>query len=345
MTGLLLRRIGGIVMINKAYQGLYNGESAIWLQADRYEAVMLPGRGGNLIAFRDTKRNFHFLREPSQEEMDTVFKTKPYVFGIPVLFPPNRFDGGHFTWDGMQYNFPVNELELGNHLHGFLYDVPWGVEAFGADECESYVTVSLTVGDNHPVFQYFPHQFTIRLRYSLTENGLSQHVMILNNGEKLMPCMLAFHTTLNAPFSQGGSADDYRFKVTIGDRWELTNRFLPTGNFQPLTKHETQMGNEGVYPFYGSMDNHYTAQSQNGSNRMELTDHKECVTLIYDVSTAYRQWMIWNNEATPGFLCPEPQTNLINAPNVELSDEQTGVIALKPKQIWEASSRLYTVES
>ena len=89
---------------------------------------------------------------------------------------------------------------------------------------------------------------------------------------------------------------------------------LPTGSHQELSANEQAMQGAGVYPFFESMDNHYTAVPQNGRNRMELTDEAEKVTLVYDVGTSYKQWMIWNNEATEGFFCPEPQINLVNAP-------------------------------
>ncbi|MOA61547.1 Aldose 1-epimerase [compost metagenome] len=74
---------------------------------------------------------------------------------------------------------------------------------------------------------------------------------------------------------------------------------------------------------------------------MELTDTREGVVLVYDVSPSYKQWMIWNNGATPGFFCPEPQLNLVNAPNVDLPAEETGLVSLEPGGIWQAASRLY----
>ncbi len=327
-----------------AYKGTYHGEEAIWLKAESYEAVMLPTRGGNLIAFRDIKRDFHFLREPTLEQMETVFTNRPFVFGIPVLFPPNRFDGGQFTWRGQQYNFPINEIAYDNHLHGFLYDAKWNVNAFGADHTESYVSVSIEINEEHPIYRYFPHCFTIRIRYSLSSLGLAQHVMIRNDGLTDMPCMIAFHTTLNAPFAIDSSVDDYQFHVTIGDRWQLNGRMLPTEKFQSLTADEKRLQNEFISPFFEPMDNHYTAAPRNGSNRMELVDGHHRIKLIYDVGTAYREWMIWNNDAQAGFFCPEPQTSVINAPNLALAKEQTGIIALGPNQIWEETSRLYAIQ-
>lgn len=324
----------------KAYEGKYQGETAIWLKAGSYEAALLPEIGGNLIAFRDVDRGLKLLHEPTAEEMES-FKARPMIHGIPVLFPPNRYEDGKFPWNGKVHQFPVNESATGNHLHGFLYNIPWQVEDYGTTGTESYVSVIMSVDERHESYQYFPYKYKIRLRYSLGEQGLSQQVLVLNTGEEAMPCLLAFHTSVNAPFAEGSAAADYRLKLTIGDRWELNERMLPTGKFQPLTAQEQLMKGEGVYPFFESMDNHYTAAAQNGRSRMELTDQSRGLTLVYDVGTSYKQWMIWNNGAREGFFCPEPQINLVNAPNTGLAADEIGLFGLEPGEIWEESSRLY----
>ncbi|MBU5671647.1 aldose 1-epimerase [Paenibacillus brevis] len=324
----------------KAYEGQYQGETAIWLKAGSYEAALLPEIGGNLIAFRDVERGLKLLHEPTAEEMES-FKARPMIHGIPVLFPPNRYEDGKFPWNGKIHQFPVNESATGNHLHGFLYNIPWQVEDYGTTGTESYVSVIMSVDERHESYQYFPYKYKIRLRYSLGEQGLSQQVLVLNTGEEAMPCLLAFHTSVNAPFAEGSAAADYRLKLTIGDRWELNERMLPTGKFQPLTAQEQLMKGEGVYPFFESMDNHYTAAAQNGRSRMELTDQSRGLTLVYDAGTSYKQWMIWNNGAREGFFCPEPQINLVNAPNTGLAADEIGLFGLEPGEIWEESSRLY----
>ncbi|ASA21078.1 aldose 1-epimerase [Paenibacillus donghaensis] len=323
-----------------AYEGQYEGEAAVWLKAGRYEAAILPGIGGNLICFRDHENGYRFLHEPGAEEME-AFKANPGIHGIPVLFPPNRYEDGEFPWNGQTYKFPVNEAATGNHLHGFLHTAAWEVEDFGSGKTESYVTVQIKVDESHPSYAYLPHKYTIKLRYSLGEGGLTQQLLVHNDGDDVMPCLLAFHTAVNAPFASGSAAQDYRVKLTIGERWELSDRMLPTGKFQELQTEELALQGEGVYPFYAAMDNHYTAVAQNGRNRMELTDTKAGVTLVYDVGTSYKQWMIWNNGATEGFFCPEPQINLVNAPKVDLPAEEIGLFSLSPGEYWEESSRLY----
>ncbi|WP_438433241.1 aldose 1-epimerase [Gorillibacterium sp. sgz500922] len=322
-----------------AFLGDYQGETAVWLKAGRYEAALLPQIGGNLIAFRDTEQNFRFLREPDDME---VFRANPGVHGIPVLFPPNRYEDGKFPWNGRILNFPVNEEKTGNHLHGFLHTAAWNVDQMGVNGEESFVVVSVKVDEHHPAFQYLPFTFVFQLRYTLhPELGLSQHVLIRNLGSETMPCLLAFHTAVNAPFAPGSTAEDCRVKVTIGERWELNDRMLPTGRFQELDANERKLQDEGVSPYFAAMDNHYTAKPQGGRNRMELTDTRTGLTLVYDAGTAYKQWMIWNNGACGSFFCPEPQMNLVNAPNVALPADEIGLFGLAPGELFEETSRIY----
>lgn len=331
------------MMTSIAHEGVYQGEKAIWLRYGRYEAAILPEIGGNLIAFHDKERNYSFLHEPDQSEMES-FKASPNVYGIPLLFPPNRFEDGLFPWNGKVHKLSINEPDRHNHLHGYVSDQPWTVLNYGSNDQESYVTVQIQVDEQHPVYQEWPFCFTLTMRYTLSSNGLSQLLSLRNDGQEELPCLLAFHTAINAPFAPGSTAQDYRVKLTIGEHWEMSDRMLPTGKFLPLTAEEELLKGEGVYPFYESLDNHYTAVPQQGRNRMELRDTKENVTLVYDVGTSYKQWMIWNNGATEGFFCPEPQINLVNAPNIDMPADQSGLFSLAPGEIWEERMRLYVLE-
>ncbi|MFC0212331.1 aldose 1-epimerase [Paenibacillus chartarius] len=326
----------------KAWEGDYYGERAIWLRAGGYEAALLPETGGNLIALRDTVRGYHYLHEPYEAELE-AFKANAIIHGIPVLFPPNRFDAGTFTLNGRTYQFPVNEQARGNHLHGFLYDIPWNVTSFGTVADSSYVEIEQKVDEEHAVYRYFPHRFTFRIRYSLSAAGLQQAVEVVNDGTDEMPCMVAFHTAVNAPFDPNSSPDDYKLTLSIGKRWEMSERMLPTGKHQPLSSEEELLATTGINPFFEPMDNHYTAVTAgaNDRHRMTLTDTKQGLRLVYEADPAYKQWMIWNNNATPGFFCPEPQNNLVNAPNVDLPAEQSGLVMLEPGAVWKADSRIY----
>jgi aldose 1-epimerase len=321
-------------------QDAFHGEKAIKMNVGPYEATVLPEKGGTLISFMDVEKDYHFIRDPRPDQMEH-FKTRPFEYGIPVLFPPNRYDKGTFRFQGKTYQFPVNEKETNNHLHGFLYDLPWSVSDNGSDEEECYVVLKQVVDEESKVYQYFPHTFIMEITYTLSTQGLTQKVNITNDGSEPMPCMLAFHTAFKVPFASHSALKDYRTTITIGERWQLNERMLPTGKYQPLNEEEEKLKTTGSYPYFEPMDNHYTAYPQNGRNYMTLTDTREKVKLVYDVGLNYKYWMVWNNRAEGEYICPEPQTNLVNAPNVHLPTEETGIIVLKAGESWSETSRIY----
>lgn len=321
-------------------EDMYQNERAFILSFGSYRATLLPDLGGNLISFVETEHDYHFLREPQAEEMAT-FKERAYSHGIPVLFPPNRYEDGTFTLNGKTYSFPVNEASTGNHLHGFFYGCKWKVVETGHDVNESFLIIEQLVNEGHPAYRYFPHHFCMSIRYSLSAEGLKQVVTVNNLGNSPMPFMLGFHTAINAPFAPGSSMDDMEMVMTIGERWELNKRMLPTGKYLPLSEDEQKMKADGVTPFFAMLDNHYTAAPQDGRNFMALTDKRLKLRLVYDVGTKYKHWMIWNSDAKSGFFCPEPQTGMVNAPNVPLPAEDTGLIMLAPGKAWEETSRIY----
>lgn len=63
----------------KAYEEQFEGEPAVWLKAGRFEAAVLPGTGGNLIAFRDTENGYRFLREPGEDGIEALNKAPEYT--------------------------------------------------------------------------------------------------------------------------------------------------------------------------------------------------------------------------------------------------------------------------
>ncbi len=326
--------------MNYAQEGIYQGEPAVELKYGRYSAVLLPRIGGNLVAFRDDERGYALLREPTEEEFNS-FVERPMIHGVPVLFPPNRYDGGQFNWRGRLYTFPINEPATNNHLHGFVYNYPWEVKSYGTDASSSYVTIVLHFTEHHPSYIHFPHTFSLSITYTLTDQGLAQHFSAVNEGSDELPFMLGFHTAVNAPFAPGSTIEDIDVLLTIGERWQLNERSLPTGRTQPLDEGELALQSGKGNPYYAELDNHYSAAPQDGRNVMILTDKKAGVRLVYDAGLKYKHWMVWNNKQNGKFFCPEPQTNLVNAPNSELPDDVTGLLGLKPGEVWSETSRMY----
>jgi aldose 1-epimerase len=235
----------------------------------------------------------------------------------------------------------VNEPSTRNHLHGVLHNAAWRVVCAGLFGDEVIVELEQQVDERSNIFEYISHPFIMTVRYTLSEQGLCQDVRIRNTGTESMPFMLAFHTTFNVPFDPSSTIADYEIQVTIGERWRLSDRMLPTGEKQPLSSLEEKMKQSGVNPFFEPMDNHYTAAPQNGRNFAALTDRRSGIRLVYDVGLRYKTWMIFNNYGRGGFICPEPQTCLVNAPNVNLPSAETGLIMLQPGETWSETSTMH----
>lgn len=318
----------------------YLGEASLTLRAGRYQAVVLPTLGANLISWVDVENNWQFMREPDAHEAE-AFKKKPSTYGIPVLFPPNRYADGRFTVAGETYQFPINEPDSHNFIHGCLYHLPWEVRETGATRNVAYVILRQRVDDGHPLYAYFPHRFNITLTYLLSSGGLRGAVRVHNLGHRPMPVMLGFHTALRVPFASDSRSDDMRVRVAIGHRWELDQRHLPTGIEIPLSPLERTMRDVGVSPFAEPMDNHYSANLIHGRHSAIVTDTRLGVELVYTVGRQYRYWMLWNDGARGGFFCAEPQTNMVNAPNISRPLSETGVVLLKPGQSFREFSQLH----
>lgn len=217
---------------------------------------------------------------------------------------------------------------------------PWELKEYGDNERESFAVLRQHVEETHPAYALFPHVFDMEIRYALSDNGLTQTVIIHNRGPDPLPLMLGFHTAFHVPFHHGSREEDYRIKVTIDQRWNVRERMMPDGTMAALDEKERMLRDEGVAPFSRKWSSYYTAEPQNGRNRMELTDSKQNIRLIYEVSSSYRNWTIWNGDAQSGFICAEPQTSAVNAANLQLPYEQTGMIRLEPGESWNGVSRI-----
>ncbi len=100
------------------------GTPAIKAGNEHIEMIVVPEWGSNVISLVDKATKIQLLREPKTAES---FHDTPTLYGIPILFPPNRVSDGTFSFRGRTYHFDINEKDKHNHLHGFLYQEKWNV--------------------------------------------------------------------------------------------------------------------------------------------------------------------------------------------------------------------------
>ena len=155
----------------------------------------------------NTRLGAEILRTPGPGEIET-FRSRPQVFGLPILFPPNRIADGRYVFEGRTYQYPITIERERNYHHGVLKSEAFLVsKARETDrevmiECRYYANAG-----NDAVYRDFPHEFKCKITYRLTAEGLEQEVVFFNRSETRMPLGVGFHTPLTIPFAGGTDAD------------------------------------------------------------------------------------------------------------------------------------------
>ena len=322
---------------------MYGGASVIRFTAGGYEALLLPAFGSSVIRLYHTPTRSDILHTPDSTAMHR-FYNRPQVYGTPLLFPPNRIADGQYKVGNKTYRYPITLASQNCHHHGYLKS-----QRFELIDTQVYadsvvlITSFLSDATSGDVFASFPHPFRCEMTLRLSKNGLEQSVAFHNLDDMPMPMGFGYHTPLRLPFQ---SADHtYRLLLSAGERWEVDNRFLPTKKRLKLVGEFKKMRYSGMdcqmSPIEVALANnplYYFDQMYNGAI---LRNHTTGISVFYEVDPKFIHWTLWNNKGKAPYVCPEPQSWVTNAPNLDLPASETGFILLPAGQVWEATVKLY----
>lgn len=322
----------------------WHGLQAVEFSKGDYTALLVPSVGANLVRLAHTGLGVEILRTPDANEIDT-FRSRPHVFGLPILFPPNRIADGSYSFDERTYRFPITIEREHNYHHGILKSQPFAVSK--ARETDDEVLVECRYysnAGNDAIFRDFSHEFKCKIVYRLTANGLEQEVVFTNRSRNPMPVGVGFHTPLRIPFA-GGTDADYVMRVAVGEQVELDGRNLPTGRKLPLTEEFARLRTSGLrVTGCGPIEAGFTLRSIDVDGRAfcgALVEHIHTgVRTFYEVDEATTYWTIWNNGGQVHYCCPEPQSWTTNAPNAP-DPEAAGFRAIAPREKFSMKFRLY----
>jgi aldose 1-epimerase len=153
-------------------------------------------------------------------EMKDLAYSKTYASSI--LFPfANRIKDGSYEFQNKNYQFPINETELNNALHGLVFNKEF--EVLHSDSKEDHASVVLSYKETKHAAG-FPYTYTIQLKYTLTQSTLTLTVDIKNTDSKTFPFTLGWH-----PYFM--SNDRYNSSVIFdsNEKLKLNNRCIPEG--------------------------------------------------------------------------------------------------------------------
>jgi len=310
------------------------GETAIKAQNDELAFVLVPAWGSNLLSLQLKGKDLELLRFPENEEL---YKADPFLYGMPILFPPNRIADGEFAFNGRLYHFHINDALEHNHTHGLLFDAPWKLVRAEA-EGERIVLETVIHSDEHEVIMtQFPHPFTVHMHYILEHATLTIEAIIRNRDTVPFPWGFGYHTTFSFPFSPSGDLKKCQFSLNADKQWVLDERFLPTGELIDIPYREELRKGKSLVGH--ALDDAFQV-AETGANEAVMTDLNAGVRVVYSADEQFKQWVVYNDDANQGYLCPEPYTWITNAPNLQLPEELTGFRVLQPGEQVKTTTRI-----
>lgn len=277
-----------------------------------YSAKIDARRGATCFSFMHLPSGSEVYRTPRSDE---EYNKNVFLFGNPILFPPNRISGGRFVFEGREYVFPVNEPETSCHLHGKLYSMPFLVRASDASSAE--FVFHAKSGE----YMGFIHEFRIVRKYSVSDGGLSETVSVTNLSDINMPFFLAFHSTYNI-----SSADNAMLlKMGVGNESVRDKRFLPTGEWRQSALGDKMSSGDGAVLDSG----HISAFFEARGDGFNLTNMNTGISVrtVYDKKFGYR--MVFKPE-NADFICIEQQTCAVDCFHLSGDAVNYGLIVIAP---------------
>lgn len=140
-----------------------------------------------------------------------------------VLFPfPNRLSNGTYTWDGTDYQFPVNEPISQTALHGFGQDKP--MQAYDFKVTDQMAVADCRYKDGGEEV-YYPFPFTFSIHFKLTVGALDIEMRFRNDGSADLPVGLGWHPY----FTLATRIDDMAMQMPYTELVGVDDRMIPTG--------------------------------------------------------------------------------------------------------------------
>ena len=294
-----------------------------------WEAVVDTECGANCIRLRNRKHEAYLLREPAEYPLDN-----PYLYGMPILFPVNRIEGGCFEFEGRLYSFPINEPKTNCHLHGTLHQTPFQITR------QTKRLIQCTFKAEKGEYLGFPHAFEVIQEYELQSDGLCHRVTVKNNSDENMPVFLGFHTTFNTLFTEESRVENISVHVPLIEEYErnMAKNYLPTGKILMLDEVSEALKNGSFRPSDADISRHYR-----GEGSMSITDEARGLRVIYQPDEKFGFRLIYGS-AKEGYLCMEPQTCLANCQNAPFPRNKSGFDYIQPKKSKSYCSKIYLEE-
>ncbi len=206
-------------------------DTAIALQsADQKAELSFYKQGGgflNALVLNTENQALNIL--PSFDKLDDIKSNAP--FRCTNLFPfPNRLRDGKYSFEGKDYQFPINEKWSQNNLHGFLKDYIPLAEVIGANSNTPSLLTRYSYDGSR---EYYPFPADILVEYIFESSAeLKVTFTVINKGTGSMPVGVGWHPY----FTVGETIDELEMLFPPCEQVLIDERMIPTGVNEPYTK-------------------------------------------------------------------------------------------------------------
>ncbi len=282
--------------------------NAVW------EVTVVPEWGGQITSLLHRTSGWPLVRVPPSYR---AWDSEPYLFGIPILFPPGRIRNGEFRWGTTDYRWPKNDTFGPHHVHGFVSQRTWL-----ASSDERGLTLSIDQSTETLLETFLGSPVSLRVTYQLMNNVLKIGAAVKNLGGRPIPFGLGFHTTWDL------ASVDWHLKVPPGQEWEMGLDRVPRERL--LEKPQVFAGLlEGRPASMITGDTCYRI-ADGEQPTVDMWNPESGLRIRWAAGEDFRQLVIYRPSLDTPWICVEPYTWISNAPNMGLDARVTGLKSLRP---------------
>ena len=226
---------------------------------------------------------------------------------------PNRLKDGKYSFEGKNYQFPINDTATGTALHGFVNQLKFTLGDVKLNEEKASISCHTYYDGN---FEYYPFPFLAEIQYSLSKKeGLSLCFSITNRGKSNMPVGLGWHPY----FTLSEKVNNSTLQLPKLEMIEIDGSMIPTGKLTPFNIFEKLAKIDDFV-----LDNCFKLEQSNEFARVIIEGEKG--RLIYTQSTDIPYLQVF----TPphrNSIALEPMTC-----NVDAFNNEDGLKILAPNE-------------
>lgn len=177
------------------------------------------------------------VRQPDGRWGDILFASGdwetnpvPTRSGHPILFPfPGRMRDGRFTFEGKQYQLPLNDSTKQHAIHGFTPRIPWRVTEWNGGDGSAFVTGEFDPAKDLPeAVALWPAEYALEVTYRLFADRLRVEAVVKNRGPGPMPFGLGYHPYFRLPGGNDADIGGHTLQANVSQLWAAEEN-LPTG--------------------------------------------------------------------------------------------------------------------